>query len=807
MKIQDYINRMTLAEKCSLLSGGTQFTTKAIAHLGIPAIRFSDGPSGLRRQEGAADHLGLHSSVPATCWPSAATVANSWDTALAEEIGAALGKEAAAQKVHVLLGPGLNIKRSPLCGRNFEYFSEDPYLSGKMAAGYIRGIQSQGVAACPKHFAVNSQETLRMHSDSVLDERTLREVYLTGFEIAVKEGKPQCIMSSYNRVNGVYANENRHLLRDILVDEWGFDGFVVTDWGGCNDRVAGLLAGSHMEMPTTGGTSDLEVLRAVKEGRVDEQWLDQILSEYLKNCLSVSGRDRENVHFDPERHHALACRAAAESAVLLKNEGHLLPLAAGTRVAVIGEFARVPQYQGSGSSCVNPTQVDCPLTYLENSSLDVIGYAPGYERFGGRNDSAFQDAIALARRAEVVILWLGLDELAETEGMDREDMSLRPCQVELLEALSRENSSIVVVLSGGAPIETPWISCCKSLIHGYLGGQAGAGAMADLLTGNAVPCGKLAESWPMTLEDTPCARYYPGREKTAEYREGIYVGYRYYDTVGKQVRFPFGFGLSYTSFEYADLDVSDTEATFRITNTGDVPGAEIAQLYISIEEPKVFRPIRELKGFAKAFLQPGESKTVSILLDDKAFRYFNSATNRWEREAGSYRIEVGASSRDIRLVKSKVIEGTNAPIPYMPGTLPSYANGRIDAVEEEEFSRLLGYPLPDRRWDRTAPLTVNDTFVQLQYAPSWIGRQIFRLFQHQVDSANSKGKPDLDALFRLSMPFRGIAKMTGGIADMAMTEAVVEIFNGHFFRGCGSFLKAWRRKGREAKAFRKRGDA
>ena len=805
MDVSSIVSKLTLAEKCSLLSGGTQFTTKAIAHLGIPAIRFSDGPSGLRRQEGAADHLGLHSSVPATCWPSAATVANSWDTALAEEIGAALGKEAAAQKVHVLLGPGLNIKRSPLYGRNFEYFSEDPYLSGKMAAAYIRGIQSQGVAACPKHFAVNSQETLRMHSDSVLDERTLREIYLTGFEIAVKEGKPQCIMSSYNRVNGVYANENRHLLRDILVDEWGFDGFVVTDWGGCNDRVAGLLAGSHMEMPTTGGTSDLEVLRAVREGKVDEKWLDQILSEYLEKCLLVSQLDEKNVSFDPECHHALARRAAAESAVLLKNEDHLLPLAAGTRAAVIGDFAKAPRYQGSGSSCVNPTKLDCPLTFLESSSLDVIGYTPGFERFGGANDSAFQTALGLARQADVVILWLGLDELAETEGMDRTDMSIRPCQAALLEALSRENSNIVVVLSGGAPVETPWIVHCKSLIHGYLGGQAGAGAMADLLTGKAVPSGKLAESWPVRLEDTPCSRYYPGQEKTAEYREGIYVGYRYYDTTGKTVRFPFGFGLSYTSFSYSGLEVSGTAAVFRITNTGSVPGAEIAQLYVSPENPAVFRPVRELKGFAKVFLQPGESRTVSIPLDDKAFRYFNVATNRWETEGGSYRIQIGASSLDIRLEKSLTAEGTHAPLPYTPEALPSYFSGQVTSVSDEEFARLLGHPVPEHKWDRTAPLTINDTFTQLRYAPSWLGRQVYRLFRCQVDKA--KGKPDLDALFRLNMPFRGIAKMTGGMADMAMAEAIVEIFNGHFFRGCGSLLKAWRRKSKDTKAFRERSDS
>lgn len=785
---------MTLEEKCSLLSGGTQFTSKAVNRLNISALRFSDGPSGLRKQEGTADHLGLHSSTPATCWPSAATVANAWDITLGEQIGAALGKEAASQQVDILLGPGLNIKRSPLCGRNFEYFSEDPYLSGKLAAAYIRGIQSQGVVACPKHFAVNSQETLRMHSDSVLDERTLREIYLTGFEIAVKEGKPKCIMSSYNRINGIYANENRHLLREILVNEWGFDGFVVTDWGGCNDRVAGLLAGSHMEMPTTGGSSDREVARAVQEGKVDETWLDQIVKEYLKVCFEISSQDRNAAVFDPAAHHALARRAAAESAVLLKNEDHLLPLAKGTRVAVIGDFARKPRFQGSGSSSVNPTRIDLPLDCLKDSGLDVIGFAPGFPRYGGSSDVFIREAVELAGRADVVLIYLGLDEQVETEGMDRRNMALRQCQTALLDAVSKVNINVVVVLAGGAPVEMPWLGSCKSLLHGYLSGQAGAGAAVDLLTGKINPSGKLAESWPLALEDTPCARWFPGREKTAEYREGIYVGYRYYDTAGLSVLFPFGFGLSYTQFRYTDLTTSQTEVNFTISNIGSVAGAEIAQVYVAYQGSRIFRPVRELKGFTKVFLQPGESTAVTVALDDKAFRYFNVVTNQWEMEAGDYKIQVGASSRDIRLSKTISVTGTDTPAPYDAERIPSYFTGKIADVGDEEFSRLLGHPIPDGKWDRTAPLELNDTFLQLQYSRSWTGRLIYRLFQWQVDRANAKGKPNLDALFRLNMPFRGIAKMMGGNVDMAMAAALLDVFNGHFFRGVGCLVGAWFRK-------------
>ena len=615
MKHQSILDKLTLEQKVALLSGRDVWSTYPFEEAGVPSMFLSDGPHGVRKQLGEGDHLGLNASQPATCFPTAAGLANSWDPALAEEAGRTIGEEAACQQVNVLLGPGLNIKRSPLGGRNFEYYSEDPYLAGKMAAGFIRGVQSNGISACPKHFAANSQELLRMTSDSVLDERTFRELYLTGFEIAVKEGHPKSIMSSYNRINGVYANEDAHLLTEILREEWGFDGFVVTDWGGSNDHVEGVRAGSNLEMPGTGGDSDRELLEALKKGSISEAEVDQRVDELLDVILSThaatAGGKRD---FDQAAHHEIARKAARQTAVLLKNEGDILPLAQGTRVAVIGDMAIEPRYQGAGSSVVNPTRLDKPLDCLRESGLDVVGHAQGYLRSGKEDEDLKEAAVQLAGTADVVLFYLGLPEIFESEGIDRTHMKLPANQGVLLEAVAEVNPNVVVVLSGGSPVELPWIDRCKGLIHGYLGGQAGAGAMADLLTGKATPSGKLAESYPLTYEDTPNCRYFPGRERTAEYRESLFVGYRYYQTAGQPVRFPFGYGLSYTTFAYSDLTVTAEGASFTLTNTGSRAGAEVSQLYVSWPESKLFRPVRELKGFRKVFLQPGEAQTVTFPL-------------------------------------------------------------------------------------------------------------------------------------------------------------------------------------------------
>ena len=791
MKYAALIKKMTLEEKCSLLSGEGNFTTKSVKRLNIPGMFLSDGPHGLRKQAGAADHLGLNASLPATCCPTAATMANSWDPELGEELGRMLGEEAKAQGVSVLLGPGLNMKRSPLCGRNFEYFSEDPYLAGKMAAAYIRGIQSQGVAACPKHFAANSQETLRMHSDSVVDQRTFREIYLTGFEIAVKEGHPKSIMSAYNRINGKYANEDKELLRDILVDQWGFDGFVVTDWGGSNDRAEGLRCGNALEMPATGGNSDRELVAAVKAGALSEDVIDQRLDEYLNVLFATVIPEDAPKEFDVEAHHATARKAAESTIVLLKNEDGILPLKAGTSVAVIGDFAQTPRYQGAGSSMVNPTKLDCALSVIKtDSSLKLVGFEPGFIRHGGADEARKNAAVELAKNAEVVLMYMGLDEISESEGLDRKHMKIHQNQIDVLEAVARANPNVVVVLSGGAPIEAPWLDSCKAVVHGYLGGQAGAGAVVDVLTGKVNPSGKLAETWAMQYEDTPAYRHFPGTEATAEYREGLYIGYRYYQTAQVPVRFPFGYGLSYTTFAYADLRADDKSVTFTVTNTGSVPGAEIAQVYVSRKGGVVFRPEQELKGFVKVFLNPGECRTVTVPLDDKAFRYFNVKTGRFEVESGDYEIRVGASCADIRLTATVAVQGTGAPAPYDLTKLPSYCSGKVSDVGDTEFEYLLGRPIPPAKWDRSAPLGMNDTFSQLFYAKRWVGRLVYAILTHLKNKAEAKGTPDLNILFIYNMPFRGVAKMMGGAFDMDMSAALVEIFNGHLFKGLGHLISA-----------------
>lgn len=794
MRYQELIGKMTLEEKASLLSGKDFWQTVDIKRLGIPSMTLSDGPHGIRRQAGESDHLGLNASVPATCFPTAATVANSWNPGLGEELGNYLGEEAVSQGVNVLLGPGLNIKRSPLCGRNFEYFSEDPYLAGKMAAGYVKGIQSQGVAACPKHFAANSQELRRMSNDSVLDERTFREIYTTGFEIAVKEGKSKSIMTSYNRINGVYANENEHLLQEILVDEWGFDGFVVSDWGGSNSHTDGVKAGSHLEMPTTGKDGMRELMAAVKEGTLSEELLDRRVDELLGVIFDTQKAVEEKAgkEFDIETHHVMAEKVAEECVVLLKNEDNILPLKQGTRVAVIGDFADKPRYQGAGSSIVNSTKLDSPLDVWKTEEwVEFVGYEQGFIRNGKMSEELERKAAALAKHADVVLLYLGLDELAETEGMDREHMKMAYNQIDLLAAVQKANSNIVVVMSAGAPVEMPWLNLVKGMVHGYLAGQAGAGAVANILTGKVCPSGRLSETYPVSYEDTPICHCWPGKEKTSEYREGLFVGYRYYETAGIPVLFPFGYGLSYTSFAYTDIRAAENEVHVTIQNTGSADGAEVVQIYISKPDSKIFRPVKELKGFRKVWLKAGESKTVTIPLDDKAFRYYNVITNKWEIEGGPYKIMAGPNVAEISLSTEVSIEGTEARYPYKKEELPSYYTGQVAEVGDEEFEDLLGGPIPDGRWDRSKGLDINDALCQMRYAKSGLARLILRILEHLKNKSMAKGEPDLNILFIYNIPFRGIAKMTGGMVSMDMARAMAEVVNGHFFKGMGHLIKGF----------------
>ena len=780
LKNAEIIAKLNLEQKCALLSGAGTFTTRGCPKAGVPSITLSDGPNGVRKQAGAADHLGLNPSVPATCFPTAATVACSWDPALGEEIGRAMGEEAAAQEVAVLLGPGLNTKRSPLCGRNFEYFSEDPYLSGKMAAAYVRGIQSEGIAACPKHFAVNSQELRRMASDSVLDERTLRELYLTGFEIVVKEAAPKTIMSSYNLVNGTYANENAHLLQDILRRDWGFSGAVVTDWGGSNDHALGVKNGSTLEMPAPGGDAVRELLAAVQSGKITEADVDARLDELLTLVLDTSAAvQKHSRSFDADAHHALARRAAAESAVLLKNDGGILPLAAGARVAVIGDFAETPRYQGAGSSAVNSIKVDTLLDCLAQSGLQCAGFAAGFDRQGRPDADKKAQAVALAQEADTVLLCLGLDEIKESEGLDRVDMKLADNQIELLQAVEQANPNTVVVLNAGASLETPWLAHCRALVYGALGGQAGAGAMVDVLTGKVNPGGKLAETWANAYEETPAKDNFAGAGRTVQYREGLYVGYRYYQTAGVPVAFPFGYGLSYTSYAYSDLKVTADSVTLTVTNTGARDGAEIVQVYIAKPGAEIFRPAQELKAFARVPLAAGESRTVTLPLDDKAFRYWNTRTDCWEVEGGRYEVRVGASSADIRLTANVDIRGTNAPDPYAGKVLPHYKSGSVQNVPDAEWEALLGHPIPQDK----VKIDRNMTLGELNHSRSPLGWLIWAVLTALLNASFKKGKPDLNVLFQYNMPLRALAKMTSGAISMGMVDGIVMELQGFWIIG------------------------
>ena len=774
------LKKLTLEEKCALLSGAETFKTRGMPEHGIPQIWLSDGPHGLRKQAGESDHLGLNPSVPATCFPTASAIANSWDTALGEEIGAALDEEAAAQEVSVVLGPGLNMKRNPLCGRSFEYFSEDPYLAGKLAAGYIRGIQSKGVAACPKHFAVNSQETRRMASDSIVDERTLREIYLTGFEIAVKEGHPRSIMSSYNLVNGTYANENKHLLMEILRGEWGFDGAVITDWGGSNDHALGVKNGSTLEMPAPGGDSVRELLAAVESGKISESDIDARLSELLPLVFDTKAAlDAAPREFDAAAHHALARRAAEESLVLLKNEGALLPLAAGTKVAVIGDFAKNPRYQGAGSSMVNSTQVDVLLDKLIDSELNVIGYQQGFDRHGKPDAALQKSACELATQADTVILCMGLDEIAESEGLDRSNLRLAQNQLDLLQAVAAVNPKIVVVLYSGSVVETPWLDNCQALLYAALGGQAGAGAVADALTGKVNPCGKLAETWPLAYADVPSAADFATRRKTVEYREGLYIGYRYFTTAEKAVRFPFGYGMSYTTFAYSDMAADEQGVSLTVTNTGSVAGTEIVQLYTAKKNSELFRPAKELKGFARVTLAPGEKQRITIMLDDKAFRFWNVKANRWEIEGGEYELLVGASVEDIRLCEKISVHGTATVHPYEDRNLDCYYKGNVLHVSDADFEKLLGHPIPNGK----TKIDRNLTLGELNHARSPLGWLVWLVLTILLDASYKRGKPDLNILFQYNMPLRALAKMTNGAISMGMVDGIVMELQGFWILG------------------------
>lgn len=785
------LEELSVLEKAAMLSGASEWDSRGNERAGIPSFVMSDGPHGVRRQLGAGDHLGLGQSKPATCFPTAGTVANSWDPALAEEMGEALGKEAHDLDVNVLLGPGLNIKRNPLCGRNFEYYSEDPQVAGHMAAGLVKGIQSNGISACPKHFAVNSQELRRQASNSVIDERTMREIYLTAFEITVREAHPWTIMTSYNEVNGVYAHENKHLLQEILRDEWGFDGMVVSDWGGSNSAVDAVKAGGSLEMPSPGFTSVRELVGAVQAGTLAEADLNARAAEVAKiaRLTKTEGVGRDDLLKDDiaVAHHAVARHVAENSSVLLKNSNGTLPLPAGVNVAVVGDMAKVARFQGSGSSKVNATREENLLDELTRTEgVNVAGYAQGYDRQGARNQGLIDEAVALAGKADVVVAVVGLDERSESEGLDRSTMAIPQVQNDMVDALVATGKPVVIVLIAGSPVELPWYDGVSAILYIGLSGQAGASATANALTGKVNPSGHLAETWPIQYADAPNSGWYPAIGRDAIYREGPFVGYRYYTTAGVPVRFPFGYGLSYSSFSYADLKVDDNGVEFTVTNDSDVPGATVAQLYVRGPQGGVLRPDRELKGFAKVQLDAHESKTVRIEFDRYTFRHFDTESNAWHVESGEWTLMVGANVEDILLTATHEVKGDVDPRPADPA-LGSYLTGKVKEVTDGEMTALFGH------WvvapGKPVTFGANDPISSWVDSKGFVARTVAKVLTNREESVREKtGQPDLNTLFILNMPPRAMSKMTQGMIDSAMVQAIVKIANRHTFRGIGSFI-------------------
>lgn len=647
---------MTLQEKASLCSGADYWHTKAVERLNIPSVMVSDGPHGLRTQSPDADRADINKSIKAVCFPTACATACSFDRQLIYRMGEALGDECRAEKVGVLLGPAVNIKRTPLCGRNFEYFSEDPYLTGELAANFIKGVQSRGAGTSLKHFCANNQEERRMTVSAEVDERTLREIYLAGFETAVKQASPWTVMCSYNKVNGTYTSENRKLLTEILRDEWGFDGLVMSDWGAVNDRVKGVAAGLDLEMPSSGGINDAEIVKAVENGTLSEQELDTAVERVLNLIELCTAHPESDGTPQWESDHELARRIECESMVLLKNEDSVLPLNRKDKIAFIGPFAETPRYQGGGSSHINSIRVTGALETARK--ITKVTYAQGFSISEDTDSPELLDeAVRIASEADVAVVFAGLPEYMESEGFDRKHMRLPDCQNRLIQAVAQVQPNTVVVLHNGSPVEMPWVHQVKGLLELYLGGEAVGAATADVLFGDKNPSGRLAETIPLKLSDNPSYLFYPGEGNVSEYREGIFVGYRYYDKKEVEVQFPFGYGLSYTAFEYSELNLNRSEindgetltVTVKVKNTGNCPGKEVVQLYVKDNQTGAIRPVKELKGFEKVSLIPGEEKTVGFHLDRRAFAYYNVEAHDWCVQNGTFEILIGASSADIRL--------------------------------------------------------------------------------------------------------------------------------------------------------------
>ena len=789
-EIQSLLEKLTLDDKAKLCSGSDFWHLHGIDYLDLPSIMVTDGPHGLRKQPEEADHIGLAGSVPATCFPTASGLAATWNIDLIKKVGVTLAKECRTEQVSVILGPGVNIKRHPLGGRNFEYFSEDPFLTGKLASGLIEGIQSEGIGTSIKHFAVNNHETGRMVVDAIVDERTLREIYLPGFEIPIKESQPWTVMCSYNKVDGTYLSENHRLLTEILRDEWGFDGLVMTDWGATNQRVEGVKAGLDLEMPASGSLNTDKIIKAVQRGELSNDELDACVTRLLALIIKSRRLLNDNHQHSANEHHQVAKLAALEACVLLKNEQRNLPLSTSDKVGVIGALAEDTRYQGSGSSQINPTHLDQPLEAISLLNAGVE-YVPGYKLIGATPKSFIDDAVALAEKMDKIILIVGLTRECESEGFDRIHLDLPEGQMALLEALSQFHHKITLVLQNGAPVVLPDVSKVPSILETYLGGQAGASAMADILFGVCNPSGKLAETFPRRLEDVPSHAWFPGTNRQSQYREGIWVGYRFFNTTGNPVAYPFGHGLSYTQFDYSNLVVANTNelkpnhemkvsVIATIKNTGDRAGSEVVQLYVGQQDPSVHRPTRELKAFCKVHLEPGQEHEVALNLDFRSFARWDTLINDWVVEAGSYTIDIGASVEDIRLSHILHLGGDEKLVDSDPLLRPYFEPANLD-FNDDAFTALLGRSIPEPVPVR--PFQFNSTLLEVEQ--NWLGRklkqQVQKMMNAQFGEPSDHNKMVIEAIVA-EMPLRTMVLMSQGKLSPKLMARLIHVMNGDWLK-------------------------
>lgn len=798
-RIREVILKMTLEDKIKLCSGASFWESEKMEQYGIPSFFMSDGPHGLRTQKGESDHLGINKSEKATCFPTASASAASWNPELLYRMGEAIGEEALQYGVDVVLGPGVCMKRNPLCGRNFEYFSEDPYLAGVMGTKWIQGVQSKGVGTSLKHYAANNQEQDRMMSNSMADERALREIYLSAFEMAVKESQPDTVMCSYNKINGTFSSDNKKLLTDILRDEWGFQGLVVTDWGAMNDRVAAFKAGCDLEMPSSNGMFDEEVKKAVEEGKLSEAFIDSCVERIIKMAWKAQ-KTREGVSegytFDAEAHHNLARKIAAESAVLLKNEGKILPLKKETKIALCGAMAENVRYQGAGSSHINPTRLSDLKTAMEVISGKVT-YYPSYNLNGEKNEEELQRAIAGAKDAETVVIVVGLPDSYESEGYDRQHMAMPESHCELIREAAKVNENIVVVLMGGSPVEMPWLGNVKAVLNLYLGGQAVGEAGADLLYGVENPSGKLAETYPVSYKDCSSSETFGINPRQAEYAESIYVGYRYYEKAGISVQFPFGHGLSYTQFELSDLvirseknaagadsvwDLADegVELTVscKVKNTGSRAGAEVVQVYVADQTPDIFKAKKELKGFVKVYLEAGEEKEVTVCLNRRAFSHYDVNTGKWEVLTGHYQIQAGTSSADIRLVQDIQVQGTVDSLGYED--MPQWYIHPSGKPSVSDFEKIYGQEIKPFELEKLGEYTLLNTMNDMKENP--VVRQIMGGMRGVILQSCGGDENNPEFLFTISIVFNTplirLVQQSGGTTPLGLMQAAVACANG-----------------------------